>query len=85
MLFFKKNKKEEEEEIDEKPKKRVRKSSRSTKKELPWGRRERILVAIVFLITIIFSLFFAIEKGNFKIDSPFGKTEVYQVFPSPSY
>ncbi|MBI1863594.1 hypothetical protein HYS03_00035 [Candidatus Woesebacteria bacterium] len=85
MLFFKKKKKEEEEELEEEPKKRKRKINRNSKKELPWGRKERILVAIVFLITVIFSLFFAIEKGNFRIDSPFGKTEVYEAPSQPNY
>jgi beta-lactamase class A len=73
-LFDRKN---EEEEIGDEPSRRVVKSklkdlkpeNRKRRKEpvKPWGKKERLFIFSLLLITIVVSVLFSISSGNFEV------------------
>lgn len=63
MVTFRNKKEKDEEELEElQEKKRKRKEPPK-----PWGRKERIMVLSILLLTIIVSLFLDLSSRNFKL------------------
>jgi beta-lactamase class A len=67
MAIF--GKKDEEVDVEEKRKLSYKRSRTKKKKELqkPWGKKERLFVLIVFLITVLSSSILAISARNWKL------------------
>lgn len=71
-IFFWRKKKKDEEEEDEnleesKPKKKKKRKKKKKEPSKPWGKKERFIVLVVFLITIIASGAASLRSGNFSV------------------
>ncbi len=72
MGIFKKKEKEEDEEIEGKSKKRKPASAEATsrrrkKSPKPWGKKERIAVVVVFVLTVFASGVLSLRSRNWEI------------------
>lgn len=73
MGIFKKKKKNDEDEsdveIEEKPIKKISKSTEPKKKKTPkpWGKKERYYVLVVFIVTVMMSGILSLRSRNWKL------------------